>query len=198
MLFAQHAALAIHNAQLHRQVDQLSVTDPLTGLSNRRRFDRELADELTRARRYAKPLALILCDLDLFKAVNDRFGHPAGDAALRAMGEVLRQTVRETDLPARVGGEEFAVLMPETGPDEALEVAERLRSGVENQAVEWEGQTFRLTISVGVAGSAGETLPDAPDELYRLADKATYRAKEAGRNRVVAAVFTEIHAQAES
>jgi len=198
MLFAQHAALAIHNAQLHRQVDQLSVTDPLTGLSNRRRFDRELADELTRARRYAKPLALILCDLDLFKAVNDRFGHPAGDAALRAMGEVLRQTVRETDLPARVGGEEFAVLMPETSQDEALEVAGRLRSGVEDQAVEWDGQTFRLTISVGVAGSAGEALPDAPDELYRMADEAMYRAKEAGRNRVVAAPFAEIHAQAVS
>ena len=198
MMFAQHAALAIHNAQLHRQVDQLSVTDPLTGLSNRRRFDRELADEMTRARRYAEPLALILCDLDLFKAVNDRFGHPAGDAALRAMGEVLRQTVRETDLPARVGGEEFAVLMPETGPDEALEVAERLRSAVENRAVEWEGQTFHLTVSVGVTGSAGEALPDAPDELYRLADQAMYRAKEAGRNRVVAAPFAEIHAQAES
>ena len=198
MLFAQHAALAIHNAQLHRQVDQLSVTDSLTGLSNRRRFDRELANELTRARRYAKPLALILCDLDLFKAVNDRFGHPAGDAALRAMGEVLRQTVRETDLPARVGGEEFAVLMPETSQDEALEVAGRLRSGVEDQPVEWDGQTFRLTISVGVAGSAGEALPDAPDELYRMADEAMYRAKEAGRNRVVAAPFAEIHAQAVS
>ena len=106
---------------------------------------------------------------------------------MRAMGEVLRQTVRETDLPARVGGEEFAVLMPETSQDEALEVAGRLRSGVEDQAVEWDGQTFRLTISVGVAGSAGEALPDAPDELYRMADEAMYRAKEAGRNRVVAA-----------
>ncbi len=198
VLFAQHAALAIHNAQLHRQVEQLSVTDPLTGLANRRRFDRELADELTRARRYAKPLSLILCDIDLFKTVNDRLGHPAGDAALRAMGEVLRQTVRETDLPTRVGGEEFAVLMPETGPDEALEVAERLRSGVENRAVEWEGQTFRLTISVGVTGSAGEALPDTPDELYRLADGAMYRAKEAGRNRVVAAPFAAIRARAAS
>ncbi|MCZ7568757.1 MAG: sensor domain-containing diguanylate cyclase [Ardenticatenaceae bacterium] len=185
--FAEHAALAMYNAELHRQIEELSVTDPLTGLANRRRFTTKLAAELVRARRYAKPLSLAILDLDNFKSLNDRFGHPAGDAILCAVAQVIRQCVREVDLPARLGGEEFAVILPETDMMEAVVVVERLREQLEATPVTREGQWPKVTLSAGVVGRVGEALPAAPADLYCLADEALYRAKASGRNRVVSA-----------
>ncbi len=136
--FAEYAALATHNAKLYQTVEQLSVTDALTGLVNRRGFDERLSAELARARRYAKPLALVIFDLDHFKHVNDRYGHPAGDAGLRVVAQVLQQCSRETDLAARVGGEEFGLILPETQTKEALRTAERVRAVLASTPLVWE------------------------------------------------------------
>jgi diguanylate cyclase (GGDEF)-like protein len=168
-----------------RIVEELSLTDPLTGLANRRRFDQKLANELARARRYQRPLALIAIDLDHFKLVNDQHGHPAGDEVLRQVAAALRQASRETDLPARVGGEEFALILPETELSFACLAAERLRARIANESVRCNGAILALTISVGVAGADGRSLPADAAILYRQADEALYRAKESGRNRVM-------------
>jgi len=183
--FAAHAALAMHNAELYERVEQLSVTDALTGLANRRRFDQELSDELRRARRYGKPLALILFDLDHFKVFNDRYGHPAGDLVLKTVAEILRQSSRETDLAVRSGGEEFALILPETDVSEAVRVAERVRRQLASTPVFWNGSKLTITVSAGVIGNVGQFLPNDPAMLFRLADQALYRAKEQGRDQVV-------------
>ncbi len=182
--FAGHAALAMRNAELYETVERLSVTDSLTNLANRRRFDQELSAELIRARRYGKSLSLIIFDLDHFKAINDSSGHLVGDLALAVVAEVLRQCCRETDIAARVGGEEFGLILPETKSTEAMRVAERVRGQLANTPVAWEGQTLFVTLSAGVIGSTGKSLPTDSTSLFRLADQALYRAKQQGRNRV--------------
>jgi diguanylate cyclase (GGDEF)-like protein len=178
-------AIALH--MLRRRIDRLVAqlretarTDPLTMLLNRRGFDERFALELERARRTATPVALLVADLDRFKMLNDRYGHAAGDAALASVGQTLVLGCRSIDTVARVGGEEFAVLLPVTGAQGGLELAERLRAdvaGIEDDA----GRA--LTISVGVVEFPrdGET----PQELMREADRAMYRAKSLGRDRTV-------------
>lgn len=175
-------ALRDANAELER----LANTDPLTGLANRRHFMEGLARELDRSDRYEHPLSLVVLDLDRFKSVNDTHGHAAGDAVLRSAGRTLESVCREVDLPARTGGEEMALLLPETDREGARAVAERVRTRIERtEHTSPDGESFGVTASVGVA----EAGPSArtPEQLLRRADEALYRAKEKGRNRVVVA-----------
>ena len=165
-----------------RHVASQAVTDPLTGLANRRSFDDELALEWRRAERVGTGLALILADVDDFKPVNDTHGHQKGDEVLRRVGELLGAAVRQVDLAARYGGEEFAVIVPETDLGDALKLAERLRSNVMRAEIELsDGTRLHVTSSFGVAikGEFGRA-----EELIAAADEALYAAKRAGKNRV--------------
>ena len=166
----------------NRRLEELSLTDPLTGLANRRAFEAELAERFELARRYGRPLALAMIDVDKFKKINDAYGHPVGDAVLRRIAEVLRRETRQTDVAARFGGEEFVVLLPQAELLEALQFADKIRAAVaaENMG---DGLPPRVTISIGVA-STGQSHFATPADLLRAADDALYRAKERGRNRV--------------
>jgi diguanylate cyclase (GGDEF)-like protein len=162
-------------------VRRQAITDELTGLVNRRRFNEALDDEIERSRRLGTTLSVLLADLDDFKRINDRFGHPAGDDALRDFAKLLRVHLREIDVAARLGGEEFAVLLPETDLEGALTVAERLRRHVDARAGA-RGSDVRLTTSIGVAQYRSGTRED----LLRRADEGLYQAKQQGKNCVVA------------
>jgi diguanylate cyclase (GGDEF)-like protein len=163
-----------------RRVASQAAVDSLTGLANRRTLDEELALEWRRAHRVGDSLAFVLLDLDDFKAVNDSHGHPAGDAVLRAIGEILGAGVRQVDLAGRYGGEEFALILPETDLPGAIKLAERIRARLETTAVELpSGETLRATASFGVAVKDELT---APEELVAAADEALYAAKAAGKN----------------
>ncbi len=173
----------LHEAQ--EKLRRLALVDPLTGLSNRRDFNEQADRELSRSRRQGTPTALLLMDLDWFKTINDRFGHPAGDDVLIKVAHLINGVTRAEDVAVRLGGEEFALLMPGTDRNEALAVAERLRVGI--AAAQHGGaelDTFTVTISIGVAVCAsGQT---STKDFYRLADEALMRAKTKGRNRVEA------------
>jgi diguanylate cyclase (GGDEF)-like protein len=163
-----------------RRVASQAAVDSLTGLANRRTLDEELALEWRRAHRVGGSLAFVLLDLDDFKAVNDGHGHPTGDAVLRAVGEILGAGVRQVDLAGRYGGEEFALILPETDLPGALKLAERIRARLEATAVELSsGEPLHTTASFGVAVNDELT---APDELVAAADEALYAAKAAGKN----------------
>ncbi len=168
--------------QMVTQLQALSVTDWLTGLKNHGYFFDRLSEELERSRRYERPLAVIMADLDDFKRINDSYGHAAGDAVLRAVGEVFRIQLREVDVACRVGGEEFGVIMPETDSDGAFQAAERLRLAAHEAAVPGVG-TVKLSLGVAV-------FPDdagVRDELVAQADQALYVAKHQGKDKVVLA-----------
>jgi len=175
-------------AQLNQELSVLSRTDALTGLANRRAFDQRLAEEVSRAARHQVPLALLVVDIDHFKSYNDRYGHPAGDACLRQVAAVLRECAgRPIDLAARLGGEEFAVLLPHLGNAEAMQVAQRCVQAVEAAAIAHEGSPVapHVTVSVGVAEST--QLAQDGAALLAAADAALYLAKRQGRRRVVLA-----------
>jgi diguanylate cyclase (GGDEF)-like protein len=190
---AHHASLAVANARLHAEMSDLAVRDPLTGLANHREFQRVLGEELARLERFSSlrgpghHVSLAMIDIDRFKRLNDRLGHPAGDAVLAATARAITGAVRSFDRVARYGGEEFAVVLPETDREGALRVAERIRRAV-RQAVAVPaagGLARRLTVSIGVA-----TAPEdgrTPRELVARADEALYRSKALGRDRVTAA-----------
>lgn len=169
--------------EANRKLEELVRTDELTGLANRREMERRLEEEVERARRYETTLSVVILDLDHFKEINDRYGHPVGDRVLKRIGDLLRERVRAPDLPARFGGEEFALLLPETGSEEALELARRLLAGVRDPTLEVEDETIELTWSAGVASL--EDSEESAAELVKRADDALYRAKEQGRDRVV-------------
>jgi diguanylate cyclase (GGDEF)-like protein len=180
---AAQASIAIENERLHRTVKRQAITDELTQLSNRRRFTETLAVEVRRADRFGDPLSLVLADLDDFKQINDRYGHQTGDEVLRRFADVLRENVRDFDLPVRYGGEEFAVLLPETGLDGAEQLARRLQTALLRLRLpEIGADRPPVTASFGVAA-----FPAArnAEELLSAADGALYRAKAAGKNRVV-------------
>ncbi len=182
---ADTAALAVRNAVLHDRIANLAVTDELTGLANRRRFLQSVRGELQRARRYQKPLTMLMVDLDRLKQINDSSGHAAGDAMLRGVAQCLRSCVRDTDVPARLGGDEFAVLLPETDKDRAVRIAERIREAVERFHTQVNGAEIHSTVSIGVVSREAGDLPDLPTFVH-LADDALYRSKTLGRNAVTA------------
>ncbi len=181
------ALLAPLTSSLHASRNwEIAVTDQLSSLSSRRYFESRFAEEWARHRRYGAPLTVALFDLDHFKKINDTYGHSAGDSVIRRFGEILSTAVRSTDLPCRFGGEEFAVLFPETSARSALAVADRVRRAVEREHFQENGRPFRVTVSVGVADT--EELSGEGVALLVRADQALYYAKDTGRNR--ARLFT--------
>jgi diguanylate cyclase (GGDEF)-like protein len=169
--------------QLVRKLRRYAETDPLTGVSNRRRFFAAIEEECLRSSRYPNVFSVLIIDLDHFKAINDTWGHLAGDHVLRTASERINECLRSADILGRYGGEEFAVLLPLTGQDGALAVAERIRQTIAATPVEYEGKSISFTASVGVT-SCGERETANPEAMLRNADRALYRAKSAGRNRV--------------
>jgi diguanylate cyclase (GGDEF)-like protein len=175
---AKRAGPAIENAWRFREARQLADLDALTGLHNRRYFHETLAREVARAQRYNRQLALIVFDLDDFKAINDRIGHLSGDAVLAETAERVRDVVRSADIACRVGGDEFAVILPESSTADADQLYHRLRGAVSSRPV---GQAGKLSISAGIA----DLLPDDdPTGFFERADEALYRAKELGKGQV--------------
>ena len=180
--FASLVGSAISNAEAWDKLERQATTDPLTGIANRRAFNDRLGGEIARAQRYGRHLALASIDIDHFKAVNDLHGHPAGDRVLTAFAQLLSAHSRGEDLVARIGGEEFAWLMPETDTKGAYVAANRLREATESTLF---ALSEPVTVSVGVGST--ETAPDA-DALVRDADRALYWAKDSGRN--MALIYT--------
>lgn len=172
-------------AQAEERLWYMANMDSLTGLYNRRYFNAEIRKELNRAVRYRHPIALMLIDIDFFKKVNDTYGHNAGDLVLREIGRRIRTSVRLTDIAARFGGEEFAVILPETDLQGALNLAQRLRIEIARQSFQYQEQTLEVTASIGVA--AAESFTCCMDQLIQAADHQLYRAKNNGRNQVAAA-----------
>lgn len=182
---ADYAAIAIDNARNYERLQSLTVQDEHTGLFNARYLYRTLEIEIERATRYFHPLSMVFLDLDHFKQVNDQHGHLAGSAVLREVGTILFETCRGPDVPCRYGGDEFVVLLPETGRDGGVNMAQRLRHGIRSHTfLEEMGLRLRLTASFGVA-SYPDDASDGKD-LIRCADLSMYRAKAAGRDSVAA------------
>src|SRR5256885_7108421 len=177
---AQRAGPAIENARRFREARQLADLDALTGLHNRRYFHETLAREVARAHRYGRELALVVFDLDDFKAINDRIGHLAGDAVLAETAERVKDVVRSADVACRVGGDEFAVILPESKTGDADQLYHRLLGAVGSRPVRQAG---RLSVSAGIAELREE---DDPTTFFERADEALYRAKEHGQAQVVA------------
>lgn len=183
--------LASANAQLR----QMAVTDALTGLFNRRHLEERLREMFDHSLRLHEPLAVVMFDLDLFKDVNDTYGHQAGDAVLRELADLLRQAVREIDRVGRYGGEEFMAILPGTVLDAAVTFAERARQEVEVHLFQFEARKLRRTLSCGVAAWPHPRIQHR-DELVKAADDALYVAKALGRNRVVRFDSAEFNANA--
>ena len=181
-ILVRQAETAIENSFLYEEAVRLSLTDGMTGLWNRRNFDLRLESELSRALRFSEPFAVVFVELDQMKAVNDRWGHQAGDTVLIELARRLTEAVREVDVVARWGGDEFTLLLPKTGLDGALLLAEKIRSAVGTASFRIDNGSLDITISVGVAaypehGASGK-------DLVNAADAAMYQAKAKGRNRV--------------
>jgi diguanylate cyclase (GGDEF)-like protein len=179
----KQASDTIERANTYSEMLQSATMDALTGLNNRRQFEVRLGEEYAISNRQNTPLCAIMIDIDYFKKFNDTYGHAIGDMVLKTTANVIKEQLREYDIPSRYGGEEFCILLPHTNIEEAKVVAERLRSAVEEVNIEIaEGKTINLTISVGLAEL---DIKDMPEDLYMKADSALYKAKENGRNRVV-------------
>lgn len=172
---------ALQNA--HKELERLALTDELTGLSNRRHFMQQLGDEHKRALRYRHPASLAILDLDHFKKINDQFGHAAGDDVLRHFSSVLRQSLRKQDFIGRLGGEEFALLLPETTQQEALVLLQRIRKALSSVTLEEIATGFLYTFSAGLTELKFDSPLNCKDWM-QVADQALYQAKGAGRDQV--------------
>jgi diguanylate cyclase (GGDEF)-like protein len=170
-------------AEYHEEIYRLTITDALTETHNKRYLLEFLDRELSRSQRHGRPLSLVLFDIDHFKRINDDLGHLAGDYALRELAACIKTGVRREELLARYGGEEFAAVLPETTCADAAHYAERVRAAVEGHTFEYDGKRLPVTISLGIASTAGDEAC-TPQRLIQQADKALYRAKNEGRNRV--------------
>lgn len=179
-LIGSQVGIALNNAAQYENLQQQATTDGLTGAYNRRYFDDFLSSELSRARRYEHPLSLLMLDIDRFKAFNDSHGHQEGDRALRRMVELMQSSVRNVDLISRYGGEEFAVVLPETDEAGAIRVAEKFREEIRSKLTE-EGE---LTVSIGVSTALSDDSEPTTEELVDRADQALYEAKNGGRDSV--------------
>jgi diguanylate cyclase (GGDEF)-like protein len=178
-----HAVIALENARLHGMVEQQALVDGLTGLANRRAASNALHAEAARAQRLETPLSVVLADLDGFKDVNDLYGHAVGDEVLRVFADVLRQTLRESDVAGRWGGEEFMLLLPGADEDGAAQLADRVRIALADREIS-SAPDLRVTASFGVAEYARQS---NTEQLVAAADDALYRAKRAGKDRVTRA-----------
>ncbi|MGH9677705.1 MAG: GGDEF domain-containing protein, partial [Candidatus Acidiferrum sp.] len=172
-------------AEYHEEIYRLTIIDALTDIHNTRYLLEWLDRELSRSARYHRPLSLIMFDLDKFKNVNDDLGHLGGDFTLREVAACVKGHVRKEELFARYGGEEFLIVLPETTQEGGLVVAERVRIQVEKHTFQYEGKSYFVTVSVGVASTSGEALI-TPNDLIGQADEKLFKAKDEGRNRVIA------------
>jgi diguanylate cyclase (GGDEF)-like protein len=184
-----YAAMHLEHAQSYGSLREAAERDPLTLLRNRRAFDTVFDAERMRHERYRRPVSLLMIDLDHFKSINDSYGHEAGDEVLRKVAGLLTASIRDVDTAARFGGEEFVLLLPETGLDAAVEAAERIRTLVADSAIEWQNRRIHVSVSIG-ASSCPATAAE-PADLIGTADAALYRAKATGRNRTVAATLPQ-------
>ncbi|MEE4254179.1 MAG: sensor domain-containing diguanylate cyclase [Desulfuromusa sp.] len=182
-MIAAQVAIKIDLARSHEKIQLLAITDPLTGIANRRAFNRAFTSMYERACRRNGSFSLVICDIDLFKQVNDIYGHPFGDKVIQQVAKQLKDFVRSGDLAARIGGEEFAILLEDTGRQGAFDVAERIRESVQHLGLSSQGKNVSVTISAGVAAFPQDT--DNKEKLFNYADQALYRAKEKGRNQTI-------------
>lgn len=178
----RQSAITIDRANAYSKVLQYATLDALTNLNNRRQFEVRLKQEIATTKRQSNPLCAMMIDIDFFKKVNDTYGHASGDAVLRKVAAIIKEQLRESDIPSRYGGEEFAILLPFTHIEEAKIVGERLRKAVEVTPIPIDNQSINVTISMGLAEFKQE---ESGEELFARADKALYEAKETGRNRVI-------------
>ncbi|MBI4676535.1 MAG: GGDEF domain-containing protein [Elusimicrobia bacterium] len=181
--FAGEVAFAFRRVKLFQEMERLSEIDGVTGVHRRGAFDERLGEEVVRARTFKTTFCLMLLDIDHFKSLNDRYGHPFGDQVLRRIGEILNHSFYETDFVARYGGEEFGVILPRAQYDGARRKAEAVRNAIEFESFPIALETVRVTVSIGLAHFPRDAA--APEELFSQADLALYRAKSLGRNRVV-------------
>ena len=177
----RQSAITINRANTYSKVLQYATLDALTNLNNRRQFEVRLKQEIATTKRQKNPLCAMMIDIDFFKKVNDTYGHASGDAVLRTVASIIKEHLRESDIPSRYGGEEFAVLLPYTHIEEAKIVGERLRKAVEETPIPIDKKNINVTISMGLAEF---NVKETVEELFKRADSALYEAKEGGRNRV--------------
>lgn len=182
-ILGTQGSMAIANAKAHAEIEKMATTDGLTGLFNHRRFQERLSEEFKRLERFSEPLSLLLMDIDYFKKVNDTYGHPAGDKILQGVAGILRNTIRDIDVPARYGGEEFAAILLNTEIAGAKNIAERLRQTTKDTIFKIDGRELRITVSIGIANTLGPS--GGKENLIEKADRALYHAKNTGRNRCV-------------
>ncbi len=182
-IIINQVAVSMQNAMMYRKMETMATTDGLTGLTNHRTFQDRFADLLERSKRHGHEAAILLCDVDHFKKVNDTYGHPVGDEVLRRVARVLMDAVRKIDITARYGGEEFVVVLEATNMEGAIQLAERIRNDVGSLLLDSDKGAFNVTMSIGVAISPADGKDRA--QLIEHADHALYHAKESGRNRVV-------------
>jgi diguanylate cyclase (GGDEF)-like protein len=182
-LFRQLVGASIGNVKLFEKTQKQAQTDGLTGMSNHRTFYETLEAELRRSQRYGGQLSIIMADIDNLKPINDNFGHRAGDLAIRQISRRIRACIRQIDIAARYGGDEFAIILPNTTLEDAIGVAERMVKMVSASPITWDHNKIDLSVSVGVGQYGGDC---APGDVTRTTDEAMYKAKQGGKNRVIA------------
>lgn len=178
------AIVSYFHLSILSRLEPMAITDHLTGLYNRHYFTSEVVKQINLWRRYQLPLSMLILDIDCFKKVNDTYGHGAGDYVLETLARICEEVVRDIDTVARIGGEEFAILLPSTAINGAMQIAERIRRQTEAYAFHYDGHRFRLTVSLGAAELSDESW--SVTEFIKAADDMLYKAKNSGRNRCMA------------